>query len=157
VEPVPRSPESHLPVTRSQSLASELLDVIVLATRTVRRELRRARPPIETTQWVLLRRIKDGSFTMSELARLQGSSLSTMSKSVTMLVKRGWVERVAHEADRRQARVQLTARGRRTLKDYRERFELALAEQLSELAPAEREQMMEGLTKLATVLRAGDR
>lgn len=139
-------------MTRTRLVASELLDVIVLAMRTVRREMRRARPPIETSQWVLLRKIAEGASTVSDLARHSGTSLPTMSKSVDMLVRRGWVARGPHASDRRQTLVELTLQGRRVIRDYRARFEMALAAELSELSQAERDQAMAGLTRLAAAL-----
>ena len=45
-----------------------------------------------------LMRIGAGPCTMSDLARHQAVSLPTISRSVDMLVRRGWVERGAGQA-----------------------------------------------------------
>lgn len=47
--------------------------------------------------------------------RLGGLSLPTMSRAIEALVRRGFVSRTEDEADRRVKRIDLTARGRKTL------------------------------------------
>jgi DNA-binding MarR family transcriptional regulator len=86
-------------------------------------ELRRSGPAIEMSQWSTLRRIGRSPCTMSELARYKGVGLPTISKSVDMLVRRGWVERWVDKSDRRQTLVRLTASGRRILADCRRALE----------------------------------
>ena len=91
---------------------------------------------------------------MSELARHQAVSLPTISKSVDMLVRRGWVERGAGKSDRRQSMVRLTPRGRRVLADIQQRAERHVAETLAPLTLPERAQLVSALRMLTGVLSA---
>ncbi len=93
---------------------------------------------------------------MSELARHKGVSLPTISKSVDMLVRRGWVERFVDDTDRRQTLVRLTAGGRRVLAECRRRVELRLDEKLATLTAAEREQVTASLRTVRDALVAED-
>jgi DNA-binding MarR family transcriptional regulator len=137
-----------------KSATSELLDVVNLVTQVLWADMRRSRGAIEPSQWMTLRHIARGSCTMSELARYKAVSLPTMSKSVEMLVRRGWVERVADTADRRRTQVQLTSAGRRVLAGARRRVEELLEARLASLTPAEREQLATSLQRVREALGA---
>lgn len=138
--------------TQSQVAARELLHVVMLVMRTVAAEMRRSRRPLAPTQMGSLMRIGAGPCTMSELARHQAVSLPTISRSVDMLVRRGWVERGTGRNDRRQSMVRLTPRGRRVLVDMKQRAELHVAETLAPLAAPERAQLVAALRMLTGVL-----
>ena len=92
---------------------SELIDVVYLVTQAFWAELRRSGETIEMSQWSTLRRIGRTPCTMSELARYKGVGLPTISKSVDMLVRRGWAERWIDKSDRRQTLVRLTPSGKK--------------------------------------------
>jgi DNA-binding MarR family transcriptional regulator len=132
--------------------ASDLVDVVYLVMQTIWADMRQSRRTIEPSQWATLRRIARGPCTMSEVARHKGVSLPTISKSVDMLVRRGWVERFVDEADRRQTLVRLTAGGRRVLAGCRRRIEDRLAAKLATLGPEEREQASAGLRSVRRAL-----
>ena len=136
--------------------SSALLDVVNLVTQVVWADLRRSNESIELTQWATLRRIARGPCTMSELARHRGVSLPTMSKSVEMLVRRGWVERWVDAADRRQTLVRLTGRGRRILSDCRRRVEDRLQQRLSAMPATDRQTLAESLRNVSRVLARED-
>ena len=142
-----------------RTAARELLHVVMLVMRTVAAEMRRSRRPLAPAQMGSLMRIGASPCTMSELARHQAVSLPTISRSVDMLVRRGWVERGAGKSDRRQSMVRLTASGRRILADIQRRAERHVADTLAPLAPAERVQLVAALRTLAGVLstRGDDR
>lgn len=133
--------------------ATELLDVVGLVTEVVWADLRRSGAGIEPTQWATLRQLSPAARTISELARCRAVSLPTMSRSVDMLVRRGWVERCADEVDRRQTLVCLTADGRRILAACRHRFENLLAEQLAALDAESRAALVIGLRAVREALR----
>ena len=135
-----------------QTAARELLHVVMLVMRTVAAEMRRSRRPLSPTQMGSLMRIAAGPCTMSDLARHQAVSLPTISKSVDMLVRRGWLGRWADKHDRRQSMVRLTPRGRRVLADIQERAERHVTQTLAPLAPAERTQLIAALRVLTGVL-----
>lgn len=138
--------------SQPQAAARELLYVVMLVMRTVAAEMRRSRRPLAPAQMGSLMRIGAGPCTMSDLARHQAVSLPTMSRSVNMLVRRGWVERGAGRSDRRQSMVRLTPRGRRVLADIQQRAERHVAATLAPLAGAERLQLVAALRMLTGVL-----
>jgi DNA-binding MarR family transcriptional regulator len=131
---------------------SELIDVVNLVTQAFWVELRRTGPAIEMSQWATLRRIGRSPCTMSELARYKGVGLPTVSKSVEMLVRRGWVERWVDKADRRLTLVRLTVPGRAVLDDCRRALESFLDERLAHLSAAERKTLDASLQLVRRVL-----
>ena len=135
-----------------RTAARELLHGVMLVMRTLAAEMRRSRRPLAPAQMGSLMRIGAGPCTMSELARHQAVSLPTISKSVGLLVSRGWVERGAGKDDRRQSMVRLTPRGRRVLANIRQRAERHVAETLAPLALGERAQLVAALRMLTGVL-----
>lgn len=141
---------------KADPATSALLDVVNLVTQVVWTDLRRSNESLELTQWATLRRIARGPCTMSELARHKGVSLPTISKSVEMLVRRGWVERWVDTTDRRQTLVRLTGRGRRLLSSCRRRVEDYLQERLSALPAAERHSLATSLQNVRTTLAPED-
>jgi DNA-binding MarR family transcriptional regulator len=144
------SPASGVPPIAAD--ASDLVDVVTLVLQHIWADLRRSRQPIEPTQWATLRQIARGPCTVTELARQKAVSLPTMSKSVDMIARRGWVERVVDETDRRQTHVRLTAGGRRMLADCRRRAEDVLGRRLAALGPGERTQLATSLQALRRAL-----
>ena len=115
-------------------------------------DLRLSDQPIELTQRSSLKRISRGPCTMSDLARHKGVGLPTISKSVDMLVRKGWVERWVDKSDRRQTLVRLTASGRKMLADSRTRLEELLDERLSAMPVAAREAFAEQLRRVRDAL-----
>ena len=134
--------------------AAELLDVVSLVTQAVWTDLRRSGAAIEATQWTTLRLLAPAPCTMSELARHKAVSLPTVSRSVDMLVRRGWVERCVDDSDRRQTLVRLTVDGRRILAECRRRFEDLLAEKLDALSDRRRADLTTSLLAVRDALRA---
>jgi len=140
---------------RSQKTSTgELVDVVYLVMQVIWADMRRSRRAIEPSQWATLRQIARGPSTMSELARHKGVSLPTISKSVDMLVRRGWVERFVDDTDRRQTLVRLTASGRRVLAETRRRIELRLEDKLATLTPDQRERAAASLQTVKAALGA---
>ena len=135
---------------------SELIDVVNLVTQAFWAELRRSGSTIEMSQWSALRRIGRSPCTMSELARYKGVGLPTVSKSVDMLVRRGWAERWVDKSDRRQTMVRLTAPGRKILVDCRRALEDFLDERLAHLSAAERKAVDDSLQLVRKVLIVED-
>jgi DNA-binding MarR family transcriptional regulator len=141
---------------KPKAAATELVDVVNVVAQAVWANMRRSPQAIEPSQWATLRRLADGPCTMGELARHKDVSLPTMSKSVEMLVRRGWVERAAVDGDRRRTSVRLTADGRRILAECRRRSERMLEAKLASLTPQEREQVAASLELLHRALSGGE-
>ena len=135
---------------------SELIDVVNLVTQAFWAELRRSGQTIEMSQWSTLRRIGRTPCTMSELARYKGVGLPTISKSVDMLVRRGWAERWVDKSDRRQTLVRLTKAGRKVLDDCRRALEVFLDERFASLTAAERNTIDRTLQLVRNVLTVED-
>ena len=137
---------------KRQEATTELLEVVNLVTQMFWADLRRSNHAIELTQWATLRRISRSPCTMSELARHKGVGLPTMSKSIEMLVRKGWVERWVDKTDRRQTLVRLTSHGRRVLADSRAHLEELLDQRLSKLTAVERNAVAAQLRRITEVL-----
>jgi len=123
-----------------------------LVTQAYWAELRRSGETIEMSQWSTLKHVGRAPCTMSELARYKGVGLPTISKSVDMLARRGWVERWIDKADRRQTLVRLTPSGRRLLTSCRRALEAFLDTRLAALTDPERDAIDASLRQLRHVL-----
>ena len=132
--------------------AQALLQVVMLVMQSVAAEMRGSQRYLEPTQMGSLMRIAAGPCTITDLARHKAVSLSTISKSVDMLVRRGWVERWIDTHDRRQTLLRLTAAGRRALGGIQARAERHVASRLAPLSAAERRQLVALLGRLTTIL-----
>src|SRR5215204_1240019 len=137
---------------KRQDATTELLEVVNLVTQMFWADLRRSNHSIELTQWATLRRISRSPCTMSELARHKGVGLPTMSKSIEMLVRKGWVERWIDKTDRRQTLVRLTADGRRVLSESRAHLEELLDQRLGTLTAPERSALAAQLRRVRDAL-----
>jgi DNA-binding MarR family transcriptional regulator len=84
---------------------------------------------------------------IGELAARTLTGQSTVSEVVSRLVEHGLVERHADPSDARQTRLQLTARGRSTVRDTEPTAKERLATGLASLAPAEREELAHALER----------
>ena len=139
-------------MVRNEEAARGLLEVVMLVMRTVAADMRKSSRPLAPAQMGSLMRIAAAPCTMSELARYQAVSLPTMSKSVDMLVRRGWVERWIDKQDRRQTMARLTPSGKKMLTHIRQRTEQQVARTLVPLTAAERAQLVSTLNVLRRVL-----
>ncbi len=138
-----------------QAVTTELVDVVNLVMQVIWADMRRSGQVIEPTQWATLRLIAAGPWTMSELARHKAVSLPTMSKSVDMLTRHGWVERFEDEGDRRQTLVRLTAGGRQMLAECRRQAEESIEKRLATLGEPERARLTAGLRTVRDALSSG--
>ena len=111
----------------------------MLLMRSVSAHLRQtSKQPLAPAQLGTLLKIGAGPCTLSELARHQAVSLPTVSRSVDMLVRRGWVERTMDDTDRRQMLLGLTEQGREVLADVKARAEQHIAAKLSSMSSSDR-------------------
>src|SRR5512138_891493 len=101
---------------KTDATARDLLKVTMLLMRRLGARMRQAeKQRIEPAQIGILMRLSEKPLTLSELAAHQVVRLPTMSKSVGVLVERGWLSRTIPPDNRRQTIVALTAEGRRVL------------------------------------------
>ena len=132
--------------------ARELLHVVMLVMRALSADMRRAPDAVAPAQMGMLMRVSASPCTISSLARHLAVSLPTISKSVDMLVRRGWLERWVDKHDRRQTMVRLTPEGRKVLAGIKKRTELHMRRTLAPLTSAEREQLVGVMQVLTRVL-----
>lgn len=100
----------------------------------------------------LLRMLSHGPHSLGELAARQGVTPSTMSRSVDVLVRRGWVSRESDLADRRQVILQLAAAGRAAHAEMVQQQEDNATRLLEALSDAERARLCDGLQILQALL-----
>ena len=153
--PAPRKPSRRARKpgeVDAATAARELLHLVMIVMRSVAADMRRSPGALAPAQMGLLMKVAVAPCTMSALARHQAVSLPTTSKSVEMLVRRGWIERWVDKHDRRQTMVRLTDDGRRVLGDIKKRTEKHVRQSLTGLTAAEREQLVAVTRMLSRVL-----
>jgi len=142
---------------KSDATARDLLKVTMLLMRRLGARMRQGdKERIEPAQIGILMRLSESPLTLTELAAHQVVRLPTMSKSVGLLVQRGWLSRTIPANNRRQTIVALTAEGRRVLERMGRHAERQLSELLSSLTAAERQRIQGGLEILIRELAAGE-
>lgn len=133
--------------------AREVLDVVPLAMRVIRAELRKhgARevsvPQFRTL--VYLNRHEGAS--LSEVAEHIGLTLPSMSVLVDGLVVRGLVIRQTHHEDRRRMTLGLTERGRKAFRVAHEATASYLEDKLGQLSATERAKVIEAMRVMRRV------
>jgi len=143
-------------MAKSDATARDLLEVTMLLMRRLGARMRQGEKRIEPAHIGILMRLNLGSCSVSELAAHQVVRLPTMSKSIGLLVARGWVQRSVPEDNRRQTMVDLTPEGRRVLDKMHRRAQRHVTEILSSLTAAERKRVQGGLEILIHALDVGD-
>ena len=141
---------------KTDATARDLLKVTMLLMRRVGARMRQVEKGIEPPQIGILMRLSEKPLSLSELAAHQVVRLPTMSKSVGVLVERGWVSRTIPAENRRQTILALTAEGRRMLEKMGRHAERRVSELLSALTAAERQRIRAGLEILIRELDVGD-
>ena len=132
-------------MAKSDATARDLLKVTMLLMRQLGARMRQSEKRIEPPQVGILMRLSEKPMTLTELATHQVVRLPTMSKSVGLLVERGWVSRTVPADNRRQTIVALTAEGRRVLEKMGRHAERHVTELLTALNSAERRRIQAGL------------
>src|SRR5215467_10179529 len=143
-------------MAKSDATARDLLKVTMLLMRQLGGRMRQTEKRIEPPQVGILMRLSERPMTLTELATHQVVRLPTMSKSVGLLVERGWLSRTIPADNRRQTIVALTAEGRRVLEKMGRHAERHVTDLLSSLTAAERQRIQGGLEILIRELDVGD-
>jgi DNA-binding MarR family transcriptional regulator len=132
----------------ARDTARELLEVVPLVMCTVAAQLRAAGEMPAPGHFGLLSMLTERPRMVTDLAAIQGVSLPSMSNSISAMVERGWVRRIAPENDRRVAIIEVTGAGRATLDRVARAAEAHLADVLGPLDAASRRRLHDGLTVL---------
>lgn len=121
------------------------------ATRQIKLEDRET-PTIE--QFRMLQVLAAQSRNLRELAARHAVSASTMSRSIEVVVQRGWVSRTPDPDDRRQIIVTLTSEGRAIHDATVKQVEDHLTARLATLGPADCERLHAALDTVRDLLAA---
>ena len=97
----------------SNETARELLAVTMMLMRSLSSSMRRDEQGLSPAHVGIMGRVSEAPCSLTELARYQCVRLPTMSRSVSLLVDKGLVERKVTERNRRQTMVSLTGEGKR--------------------------------------------
>ena len=85
---------------------------------------------------------------MSTVAKMLGVTTGTLTISVNSLVKKGYVERVRSEEDRRVVLVSLTAQGRKVYVQHQKFHEDMISAITTQLSEEEKKVLQKSLSKL---------
>jgi DNA-binding MarR family transcriptional regulator len=125
----------------------------LVVTRLARRLRQHADATVSPTQLAALATIdRQGSVTLGELAALEQVQPPTITAAVGRMEERGLVVRVPDRTDRRVARVEITAEGRRLLEQSRSRKTAYLEQRLEHLTADERATLATAAAILERVL-----
>ena len=135
------------PTARARTAARHILTIVPLVMRTVAAELRAAGELPAPAHFGLLSLLasRPQPLTLTELAALQGVSLPTMSNTVKAMVDRGWIRRTTPAADRRVVVLDVTGKGRATVRRVGRSAEAHLAQRLAHLDAGARQRLEDGL------------
>lgn len=133
--------------------AREVLDVVPLAMRVIRTQLRKhGAREVSVPQFRTLAYLNRNEGTsLSDVAEHIGLTLPSMSVLVDGLVSRGLIVRQTHPEDRRRMTLGLTERGRKKLRMAREATASYLEEKLGTLSGAERGTLIQAMQVLREV------
>ena len=139
------------PILTDQACASEILDSVPLVMRVIRKHLRRHRRDLTIPQFRALWYIDTGGdgHSLSDVADFIGLSLPAMSRLIDGLVEQKLVKRRTCDEDRRHVRLSLTAAGRATLADARQRAQAHIASAIKQLTPEQKASVVEAMRILA--------
>jgi len=137
----------ELPTTEGEHVSGDLgiVDALAQLSFLVQGVLAEHAAPqdLSMIQTRLLDVLRDREPTMQELARLLGLNKSSVTGLVARAEKRGLVQRTPSRDDRRAVRVNLSARGRRTVMAIADGFEADIASATAGLSSAERRLLFE--------------
>lgn len=101
-------------------------------------------------QFRILRHIRDGRDSVSELAEAKQISRPAVSQAVEVLVQEGYVSRRQSSTDRRFVKLALTPKGNATLTNIFDRNSQWMADKLEALSPDQLDRLVDGLELLKT-------
>ena len=97
----------------------------------------------------------EGARNMTSVARSLGVTTGTLTIAVNSLVKKGYVQRVRSEEDRRVVLISLSEKGRKAYLHHRQFHEQMIQAIVEELSAEEQEVLEKALMKLDRFFRSG--
>lgn len=101
--------------------------------------------PVPPVHFHVLNRVDYQPHTLTELADAMSVSAASLSRTITVLEERGWVERERSEEDRRVVKIDITNEGHQVLADIEQRTEDFLTDTLARLSDDDLDKLMDGL------------
>jgi MarR family transcriptional regulator, 2-MHQ and catechol-resistance regulon repressor len=111
---------------------------------------------ITVEQFHILRHVRKGMSSVSELAEVKQISRSAISQALDALVDKGLITRCQESGDRRYVRLELTAHGRDLLDAIFNQNRAWMAGKLQRLSPAELQQLVQAMDLLKTAFARND-
>jgi DNA-binding MarR family transcriptional regulator len=138
-----------------EAVARQLLEVVPFAMRLIRGEMRRRRgADLTVVQFRSLMFLQRNPGTaLRRVAEHLGLTPPTVSKMISRLAERGFVDRPDSVSDRRRVELRLTARGNALVERVRGETVVRFAEKFERLPPAEREKLTSALELLRKELQ----
>jgi DNA-binding MarR family transcriptional regulator len=140
-------------MSNERNLANKLLEVVPTLMHQLRGEVRAVyRDSLTIPQFRVLTNIRRGIQHVSQIAEDHGVSQPAMSKMVEALVKRGLVKRLQQSTDRRQIKLQLTAKGVALMRGVRKASAEHLSRRFKNLNADRLRRLTEALEDIETLL-----
>lgn len=135
----------------TEELARAIVATVPLFARALNAHMREMMERLSPGHFGLLAMLSTGSLSQRELGERLQVSPSTMSATVTALVKRGWITQERSDDDKRAATIAITEAGRQMLLDMDKHSVDAVKSLLEPLSMADRAQLFAGLSVLHRV------
>ena len=137
-----------------QSAAGAILRVIPKVMRVLASEIRQQPGGLAPAHFRVMLMLTKQPRSLSDLAASQSVSLATMSKSISVLVDRGWVNRRRDLHDRRKLALEITDEGKVALREVHMRAEAHFQELLAGVNETHCREIQRGLELLNDVFSA---
>ena len=114
------------------------------------------RPPIKRiglnrSQLILLFFLKDGEVCLKDISKKSYISKGMLSIAANSLARRGYIERVEDDKDRRRDILTITSKGKKILEEFREGIKLEAREKFLVLSDEEMETLLKAIRILKKV------
>jgi MarR family transcriptional regulator for hemolysin len=139
-----------------KDLAVELIKTMQLVQRHVRQQIKKDdRLEFSMSQIRILSVLEDRSYSLSDIADFVGVDITSMSRMIKTLERRGLVSRRTATEDRRRVDFELTGKGRRAHQLASGRVRDELRHQLRGLSSSEAENVEAALSSLRKMFDVG--
>ena len=129
----------------ARDVARKAKRIFPLMGRMMEAQMRVPTIPVPPVHFHVLNRVDQKAQTLTELADVMSVSAASLSRTITVLEERGWVNRVRSDEDRRVVRINITNDGHQMLADIEKRTEDFLTDTLNRLPDADLKKLMDGL------------
>jgi DNA-binding MarR family transcriptional regulator len=145
------------PAGNPERCAGAVMEIGLLVTRLVRREVRRSRPAgLSLQQFRALAAVAGGTSSPSQLAEHLGLAPATVSKLVDELVRRRLLRRSRSRLDRRVRVLAVSPAGRANVRAAFVAFRVEIARRITALAAPRRARITDAVALLRPLLMGDD-